>query len=80
MGRFSRKFGGTTMEEKKKEVMKSEDKKAENVIDLTGGFDMNMSAGMGGSLDDVKWFEEMAVLSGGEKGAPTTKGRKKEKK
>lgn len=51
----------------------------EDMVDLTGGLGMGKgSAGMGGVLDDVSWFEQMADLTGGETTAPR-KGKKKKK-
>ncbi|XP_006455673.1 hypothetical protein AGABI2DRAFT_180621 [Agaricus bisporus var. bisporus H97] len=95
MGRFNRKFGtgspmgvgqvGTREVEVKETVVVEEatgekgkkeaeikSKVKEDMVDLTG-------MGMGGSLDDVNWYEDMASMTGGEPGAPE-KGKKKEKK
>ncbi|KAJ3574859.1 hypothetical protein NP233_g1481 [Leucocoprinus birnbaumii] len=91
MGRFSRKFGGVTVpkeelskpskkEEKSKaapEAVKHEEVPKEDMVDLTG-MNMGMKGGMGGVLDDVSWFEEMAEMTGGEAKAPG-KGKKKKK-
>jgi hypothetical protein len=81
MGRFSRKFGGVIMPTPEAQQTTSAEEKnveanqnaKEDVYDVTGGI------GMGGALDDVQWFEQMAELTGGEAKAPG-KGQKKEKK
>ncbi|KAF5353323.1 hypothetical protein D9756_007989 [Leucocoprinus leucothites] len=92
MGRFNRKFGGVTISKeevnvskkegkgkKEVEVKKEEETVAEDMVDLTGmGMGMH-KGGMGGVLDDVSWFEQMADLTGGEAQAPG-KGKKKKKK
>ncbi|KAF9450769.1 hypothetical protein P691DRAFT_809603 [Macrolepiota fuliginosa MF-IS2] len=75
LGRFSRRFGGATGSVKERE--KVEVKEREDVVDLNVGGGRGMD--MGGALDDVSWFEEMAGLTGGE-GVVAGKGKKKEKK
>lgn len=83
MGRFNRKFGVITLpketmtpktEEKEKKDVEVREK--EDMVDLTGGMDMGGS--MGGMLDDVNWYEQMAELTGGEPEMPG-KGKKKKK-
>jgi hypothetical protein len=49
----------------------------EDVVDLTG---MGMDMGMGGSLDDVMWYEDMAKMTGGEPSAPVKPKKEKEEK
>lgn len=83
MGRFSRKFGGTTLL-KEAVTAKTEEKEKEDVevkedmVDLTGEVDMAMGGSMGGVLDDVSWYEQMAEMTGGESKMPG-KGKKKKK-
>jgi len=82
MGRFSRKFGGTTLP-KEAVTTKTEEKEKENVevkedmVDLAGEMDMAIDGSMGGVLDDVSWYEQMAELTGGE---PKTPGKGKKRK
>ncbi|KAF7759668.1 hypothetical protein Agabi119p4_11363 [Agaricus bisporus var. burnettii] len=64
--------------EKGKKEAEIKSKVKEDMVDLTG-MGMGMDMGMGGSLDDVNWYEDMASMTGGEPGAPE-KGKKKEKK
>jgi hypothetical protein len=66
---------GVKPPEAKKDV---EESVKEDMVDLTGmGMGMGKSSvGMGGVLDDVSWFEQMADLTGGEAKAPG-KGKKK---
>lgn len=79
MGRFSRKFGGTTLP--KEAVTEEKEKKdvevKEDMVDLTDEVDIAMGGSMGGVLDDVSWYEQMAELTGGE---PKTPGKGKKKK
>ncbi|KXN85216.1 hypothetical protein AN958_11491 [Leucoagaricus sp. SymC.cos] len=51
--------------EKKVESVKEEKAPKETMVDMS-------SVGMGGVLDDVSWFEQMADLTGGEKRSPTS--------
>lgn len=83
MGRFSRKFGGTTLPKEAMTTVTEEKEKndvevKEDMVDLSGGMDMAKGGSMGGVLDDVSWYEQMAELTGGEPKTPK-KGEKKKK-
>lgn len=53
----------------------------EDMVELTSGMDMDMgSVGMGGALNDVKRFKEMACLAGGGEAKAPGKGKKRDRR